>query len=29
MRHRTPQFGHVFAGEGYAAGYYGYIWPMC
>ena len=26
MRHRIPQFGHVFSGEGYAAGYYGYIW---
>ncbi len=26
MRHRTPQFGHVFSGEGYAAGYYGYMW---
>jgi peptidyl-dipeptidase Dcp len=26
MRHRTPQFGHVFSGEGYAAAYYGYIW---
>jgi len=26
MRHRTPQFGHVFESEGYAAGYYGYIW---
>ena len=26
MRHRTPQFAHVFAGEGYAAGYYGYMW---
>jgi peptidyl-dipeptidase Dcp len=26
MRHRTPHFGHVFAGEGYAAGYYGYMW---
>jgi peptidyl-dipeptidase Dcp len=26
MRHRIPAFGHVFAGEGYAAGYYGYIW---
>ena len=26
MRHRTPHFGHVFEGEGYAAGYYGYIW---
>jgi len=26
MRHRSPQFGHIFSGEGYAAGYYGYIW---
>jgi peptidyl-dipeptidase Dcp len=26
MRHRTPQFGHIFSGEGYAAGYYGYMW---
>ncbi|GGO74268.1 M3 family metallopeptidase [Bowmanella pacifica] len=26
MRHRTPQFGHVFSGEGYSAGYYGYMW---
>jgi peptidyl-dipeptidase Dcp len=26
MRHRLPQFGHIFAGEGYAAGYYGYLW---
>lgn len=26
MRHRSPQFGHVFSGEGYAAAYYGYIW---
>lgn len=25
-RHRIPQFGHVFSGEGYAAGYYGYLW---
>ena len=25
-RHRIPQFGHVFQGEGYAAGYYGYLW---
>ncbi|HCF57922.1 MAG TPA: peptidase M3, partial [Myxococcales bacterium] len=24
MRHRTPQFAHVFAGDGYAAGYYSY-----
>ena len=26
MRHRTPHFGHVFSGEGYATAYYGYIW---
>ena len=26
MRHRTPHFGHIFSGEGYAAGYYGYMW---
>jgi len=26
MRHRTPQFQHVFAGEGYSAGYYSYMW---
>lgn len=26
MRHRSPHFGHVFSGEGYSAGYYGYIW---
>jgi peptidyl-dipeptidase Dcp len=26
MRHRTPHFGHVFSGEGYATGYYGYMW---
>ncbi|MFC6860118.1 M3 family metallopeptidase [Zunongwangia atlantica] len=26
MRHRSTQFGHVFSGEGYAAGYYGYLW---
>jgi peptidyl-dipeptidase Dcp len=25
-RHRIPQFGHVFSDEGYAAGYYGYLW---
>lgn len=25
-RHRIPQFGHVFSGDGYAAGYYGYLW---
>jgi peptidyl-dipeptidase Dcp len=26
MRHRTPHFLHVFAGAGYAAGYYSYLW---
>lgn len=26
MRHRTPQFGHVFASDGYSAGYYSYLW---
>jgi len=26
MRHRLPQFAHIFAGEGYSAGYYSYLW---
>jgi len=26
MRHRSTQFSHVFSGEGYATGYYGYLW---
>ena len=26
MRHRSPHFAHVFAGEGYSAGYYSYMW---
>ena len=26
MRHRTPHFSHVFAGDGYSAGYYSYLW---
>lgn len=26
MRHRTPQFAHVFSGDGYSAGYYSYMW---
>jgi peptidyl-dipeptidase Dcp len=26
MRHRTPQFAHIFTGEYYAAGYYVYLW---
>jgi peptidyl-dipeptidase Dcp len=26
MRHRTPQFLHVFANHGYSAAYYSYLW---
>lgn len=26
MRHRTPHFLHVFAGESYSSGYYSYLW---
>jgi peptidyl-dipeptidase Dcp len=26
MRHRTPHFAHAFAGDGYSAGYYSYMW---
>jgi peptidyl-dipeptidase Dcp len=26
MRHRTPQFAHVFGGDGYSAAYYSYLW---
>ena len=26
MRHRTPQFGHLFSSDGYSAGYYSYLW---
>ena len=26
MRHRPTQFGHIFAGDGYSAGYYAYLW---
>lgn len=26
MRHRLPHFGHIFGGEGYASGYFNYIW---
>ncbi|WCR11570.1 M3 family metallopeptidase [Paracoccus stylophorae] len=26
MRHATPHFGHVFAGDSYASGYYSYMW---
>lgn len=28
MRHRLPAFGHLFSGEGYAAGYYSYLWSQ-
>ena len=26
MRHALPHFAHVFAGDGYASGYYSYMW---
>ena len=26
MRHRSPHFAHVFSGDGYASGYYSYMW---
>ncbi|MBP7241066.1 M3 family metallopeptidase [Amaricoccus sp.] len=26
MRHATPHFDHIFAGDGYSAGYYSYMW---
>jgi peptidyl-dipeptidase Dcp len=26
MRHASPHFQHVFAGDGYSAGYYSYLW---
>jgi len=26
MRHRSPHFAHIFAGDSYAAGYYSYLW---
>jgi peptidyl-dipeptidase Dcp len=26
MRHASPHFQHVFAGDGYSAGYYSYMW---
>ncbi len=26
MRHRTPQFSHIFSSDGYSAGYYSYLW---
>ncbi|MEX0971243.1 MAG: M3 family metallopeptidase [Paracoccaceae bacterium] len=26
MRHALPHFAHIFAGDGYASGYYSYMW---
>lgn len=26
MRHRSPHFAHIFAGDGYSSGYYSYMW---
>ena len=26
MRHAAPHFAHIFAGDGYSAGYYSYMW---
>ena len=26
LRHATPQFAHVFSGDGYSSGYYSYMW---
>ncbi|HEU0226092.1 MAG TPA: M3 family metallopeptidase [Steroidobacteraceae bacterium] len=26
MRHRLPQFGHLFSSDAYSAGYYSYVW---
>jgi peptidyl-dipeptidase Dcp len=26
MRHRMPQFAHIFSGDQYSAGYYSYLW---
>jgi peptidyl-dipeptidase Dcp len=26
MRHRLPHFNHLFASDGYSAGYYSYLW---
>jgi peptidyl-dipeptidase Dcp len=28
MRHATPHFAHVFAGDGYSSGYYSYMWSV-
>ncbi|MEQ1900689.1 MAG: M3 family metallopeptidase [Devosia sp.] len=26
LRHASPHFAHIFSGDGYAAGYYSYLW---
>ena len=26
MRHRMPQFSHIFSSDDYASGYYSYLW---
>ena len=26
MRHATPNFSHIFSGDGYSSGYYSYMW---
>jgi peptidyl-dipeptidase Dcp len=26
MRHRLPQFNHLFSSDAYSAGYYSYLW---
>jgi peptidyl-dipeptidase Dcp len=26
LRHASAHFGHLFSGDGYAAGYYSYLW---
>ena len=26
MRHRLPQFSHLFSSDAYSAGYYSYLW---
>ncbi|MBL7660527.1 M3 family peptidase, partial [Escherichia coli] len=26
LRHRMPQFGHLFSSDAYSAGYYSYLW---
>jgi peptidyl-dipeptidase Dcp len=28
MRHRSPQFSHIFSSDSYSAGYYSYLWSV-